>query len=339
MTRPKPKLAVATQNLAMAFGQRHATINQDIRSLHDLMSGVTPTLKAYENIGKGGFYHRSAFVGLKDLAMAATVCSPMAYEVTEDDALYFILPLHGEASAISQKQNFVASPVRGAALTPGHDRKGSMGEMSMLQATLNPERLGSTALTMLGPDSHQQVRNRLQGPCMLPMQTAHLRFDQLFSTICRTIDDCGMASATLNALGFDDLFYRSVITMAFAEQLVHPVALSMPTARTPLDRVCDYIDANLTQTLYLTELENIAQLGTRALQYAFQHRFGCSPTAWIRQRRLQLAHQRLTHAAPMETVTSIALDCGFSNLGDFARLYLKHYGASPRATLKKSTGQ
>ena len=323
----------------MAFGQRHATVNRDINTLYDMISGVASTLKAYEHIGKGDFYHRTAFVGLNDLALAATVCSPMAYEVTEDASMYFILPLHGLASARSQKQDYLASPAHGAALTPGLDRKGSMGEISMLQATLKTERLRDTALSMLGQACRQQIDERLGAPRALALQAGHLRFDQLFATLCKTIDDCSLQARTLNAIGFDDLFYRSVVTMAFPEHFAADVATPEAVVRTPLDRVCDHIDAHLTEAIYLSELEAIAGLGTRALQYAFMRRFGCTPTAWIRQRRLQLAHQRLMQASPAETVTSIALDCGFSNPGDFARLYLQGYGQSPRVTLNPSTGK
>jgi AraC-like DNA-binding protein len=338
MSTPSRPRAPSAQRLNMAFGQRHATVNQDINSLYDLITGVAPALKSYDSLGTQAFYHRTAFVGLQDLALAATVCSPMAYEVSDDEALYFILPLHGEADASSQKKSFLCSPALGAALTPGHARKGSMGEMSMVQATLDPARFKATAQTMLGEACRPLIEDRLQGPSVLPMCAGQLRFDHLFSTLCKTIDDCGMQAGTLNALGFDDVFYRTVISMAFPEQLVHGQAKPAAAARTPLDRVCDYIDAHLTEAIYLTELEAIAQLGTRALQYAFLRRFACSPTAWIRQRRLQLARHRLMHATPMETVTRIALDCGFSNPGDFARLYLQSYGEAPSATLKKSVG-
>lgn len=325
-------------NLCLAFGQRYATINHDIRALYDLITGVTPTLKSYEHTGTDEFYHRSALVNLKDLSLAATVCSPMAYEVCEDtnDTLYFILPFHGQASARTRRKDFLSNPALGAAITPGHDRKGHMGEISMLQATLRPERLKATALAMLGQSSLNQVRERFLEPRVLPMHSGQVRFDHLFSTICRTIDDCGMQSALLHALGFDDLFYRSVVTMAFPELLAQHSTATSAAALTPLNRVCDYIDAHLSEAIYLTELEAVAGLGTRALQYAFMRRFGCSPTAWIRQRRLQLAHQRLMHAGPSDTVTGIALDCGFSNPGDFAQLYQKSYGEPPRQVLKRS---
>lgn len=331
---PKPH---AIQHLGMAFGRQHAMVNQDINALYDLMTGVTPTLKAFEKISPNDdFHHRSAAVGVKDLTLAATVCSPLAYEVSEDDDLYFILPVHGEASALCDNRHYITSPTQGAVLTPGYARKGSMGTASVLQATLKTERLHATAMTMVGPHFHSALTDRLRNPHVMAMRAGPLHFGHLFATICKTIDDCQLQAGTLNALGIDDLFYRSVVTMVFPEAFAKEAGHTRPLAPSPLDRVCDYIDAHLTETIYLTELEAIGQFSTRSLQYAFLRRFGCSPTAWIRQRRLQLAHQRLTQASPTETVTSIALECGFSNTSDFARLYLENYGESPRFALQRA---
>lgn len=326
--------------LPMAFGHRHATFNRDVNSLYDMISGVTPKLKSYECVGQPQkFFHRSAFVSVNDLALAATVCSPTAYEVSEDDDLYFILPFHGQASAESQGKNYLVSPIIGAALTPGFNRKGFMSEMSMLQATLNPTRLKATALAMRGTNSVEPFHeDRLARPYQMSMRVGHIRFDQLCASLCKTIDDCDLDVNTLNALGFDDFFYRFVAGIAFPELINASDARDSTNLKTPIERVCDYIDAHLTDTIYLTDLEVISQLGTRALQYAFLRRFGCTPISWIRQRRLALAHQRLLRPQPSDTVTSIALDCGFSNPSDFARLYSKTYGASPKFTLGQSTG-
>lgn len=58
--------------------------------------------------------------------------------------------------------------------------------------------------------------------------------------------------------------------------------------------------------------------------------------AWILDRRLQLVHQRLLQAAADDSVTKIAVDCGFTNLGRFALAYRAKFGASPSDTLKRS---
>lgn len=49
-------------------------------------------------------------------------------------------------------------------------------------------------------------------------------------------------------------------------------------------------------------------------------------------RRLAAARKRLLLATPPETVTSIALDCGFDHLGRFALGYRQLFGESPSRT-------
>jgi AraC-like DNA-binding protein len=54
---------------------------------------------------------------------------------------------------------------------------------------------------------------------------------------------------------------------------------------------------------------------------------------WLRDRRLAAARLRLLQAEPEDTVTTIALRSGFTQLGRFAIAYRKRYGESPRETL------
>jgi transcriptional regulator GlxA family with amidase domain len=46
----------------------------------------------------------------------------------------------------------------------------------------------------------------------------------------------------------------------------------------------------------------------------------------------------LLRATPETTVTSVAYDCGFSNLGHFAKYYHAAFGEQPSATLKAARG-
>jgi transcriptional regulator GlxA family with amidase domain len=57
-------------------------------------------------------------------------------------------------------------------------------------------------------------------------------------------------------------------------------------------------------------------------------------------RRVRLAEARgmLCAANPGMTVTSIAFDCGFGNLGEFARYYQASYGELPSETLRVAFG-
>lgn len=328
------------QNLRIAFGHRNAAVNRNINSLYDLITGVTPTLRAYESIGQSrDFFHRSAFVEMKDLTLAATACSSISYEVTEDSNFYFFLPLSGESFAQTAHKNYISSPSHGAFIATGQERKGFTSEMSMLQATLDLERLKSTALTMAGPSLQKLIEDRLRSPHVLPMQAGNLRFDHLFSTICQTIDDCGLQSATLNALGVDDLFYRAVITMTFPELFLDLSALQeidkKYVSSRKLELVCDYVVANLEKTLDLTSLEEISGMSARALQYAFRERFNVTPTQWIREQRLDRARTMLQWSHNEDSIVAVAMSLGFSNHSIFSQYYKARFGELPSETKRK----
>ena len=48
---------------------------------------------------------------------------------------------------------------------------------------------------------------------------------------------------------------------------------------------------------------------------------------------MDMAKQRLLYALPGETVSQIAMQCGFTHLGRFSLEYKKRFGASPGETI------
>lgn len=322
----------------MPFGRRNSAHSLDINAFYDTISQVSTALESYEPLGKpDGFSHQSAYAGFKDLTLASSVCSPVSYSVTDDDSLYFILPFHGQAKCTIDRKTYTSSLSHGAMIIPGLRRSGATTELSMLQATLKSNRLEATAKAMLGEEYSTAVEARFNSPHLLPMEFSSLRFDQLFWKICGAIDDCGLQADLMNALGLEDTFYRTVVAMVLPDQFVKEPPKEKRSNQSSIDRVCDYIDAHLADSIYLTDLERFSNMSARSLQYAFLKRFGCTPTEWIRMRRLGLARQRLMASNPSGNVTRIAHDCGFASASDFSRHYIKQYGESPSATLKKTT--
>ncbi len=57
---------------------------------------------------------------------------------------------------------------------------------------------------------------------------------------------------------------------------------------------------------------------------------------FLTEQRLQIAQKKLLTPHPEASVSSIALECGFTNLGRFAWIYRKRFGELPSGTLKKS---
>lgn len=114
-----------------------------------------------------------------------------------------------------------------------------------------------------------------------------------------------------------------------------PRGSSQPV-RSGVDQVCEYIMSYYALPITLTDLELLAGISGRALQYAFLKRFACTPMQWLRQQRLNALHRCLSSPQPHDTVTSVALDCGLTNLSNLATLYKQAFGEYPSQTLEKA---
>ena len=112
----------------------------------------------------------------------------------------------------------------------------------------------------------------------------------------------------------------------------------LPTPRSPLRgglplwrmrKTCDFIDANLSSTLRISDLASNANLSHSHFARAFRRSFGESPHAYIVRMRVQRAQTMLlTSVAPLQ---QIALDCGLSDQSHFSRLFTRLVGEAPGA--------
>jgi AraC-like DNA-binding protein len=98
-----------------------------------------------------------------------------------------------------------------------------------------------------------------------------------------------------------------------------------------LERV---LEANERRPLYLTELCAKVGVSARVLRAQCQQHLGMSPHRYLWLRRMHLARRALTAAdAAHTTVTSIANDYGFGELGRFAVTYRTLFGELPSDAL------
>jgi AraC-like DNA-binding protein len=86
----------------------------------------------------------------------------------------------------------------------------------------------------------------------------------------------------------------------------------------------------------MTELAEAAGASVRSVQVNFRKHVGCTPFEMLRVIRLERAHADLSDPGPGDTVTSICMRWGFSNMGRFASAYRRRYGISPHETLTSS---
>lgn len=74
----------------------------------------------------------------------------------------------------------------------------------------------------------------------------------------------------------------------------------------------------------------------RTLFAAFQSCHGAGPMTWLRERRMEAARGALQKPSRGEIrVTDIALEYGFTHVGDFAATYRRQFGEAPSQTLRR----
>ncbi|MCA1455902.1 helix-turn-helix domain-containing protein [Bradyrhizobium sp. BRP22] len=94
------------------------------------------------------------------------------------------------------------------------------------------------------------------------------------------------------------------------------------------------VDAGPTR-VNLTDLAHQFGVSPRALQHAFAEVLGVPPREFFRRKRLGAAHTALLTAGPGDTVTRIAIEHGFADVGRFARDYSEMFGEQPNQTLRR----
>src|SRR3569833_406488 len=88
----------------------------------------------------------------------------------------------------------------------------------------------------------------------------------------------------------------------------------------PLDRARRLIEQNLAAELTLAELADTACLSPYHFSREFTGRFGFSPMAYVRARRLEVAAERL-RAGPPTRLIDLALETGFDSQEGFTRAF------------------
>ena len=100
-------------------------------------------------------------------------------------------------------------------------------------------------------------------------------------------------------------------------------------------RAEEYMRAHLKEAISIIDLLGICDCSRSMLFAAFRNARGYTPMEFLTEQRLQSAREKLLKPHPVASVSSIALDCGFMNLGRFSQVYRRRFGERPSDTLRK----
>lgn len=106
--------------------------------------------------------------------------------------------------------------------------------------------------------------------------------------------------------------------------------------RQVITRFRDYLASRSGEAVHLTEVCAAIGVSERTLRAYCQDTFGVGPIHYLWLRRMHLARRALSKADPASmTVTEVATDHGFWELGRFSVEYRSLFGELPSATLKQ----
>lgn len=101
-------------------------------------------------------------------------------------------------------------------------------------------------------------------------------------------------------------------------------------------RFQEFLEAHPEQPLYLTEICAAIGVAERTLRVACEEHLGMAPIRFLSLRRMHLVNRALRQADPLTTtVTRIATDHGFWELGRFSVAYRSFFGESPSESLRR----
>ena len=137
----------------------------------------------------------------------------------------------------------------------------------------------------------------------------------------------------------------TVHTERAAEVALESLLLSIPVVRegisergsagsARLRRAMRYILDHLGDPMTVAEVAESVYVSPRALQASFRNELGTTFTAWLRERRLERAWDRLA-ADPQATIAEVARLSGFGHQGEFSAHFKLKFGMLPSAMLRE----
>jgi transcriptional regulator GlxA family with amidase domain len=121
------------------------------------------------------------------------------------------------------------------------------------------------------------------------------------------------------------------------DQITSPPRIDRIRLRPPqiIKRLDAFLSEHLDESLHMLQLCDATGVSERSLRNACHAVCGTSPKRYLTRRRLDAVRHALSQARPgQDTVTRIATDYGFFELGRFAGVYSSVFGEHPSDTLR-----
>jgi len=286
------------------------------------------------------FKFKVGSLALGGLNILSTYQTPYCYQNAISDQTILSFSTKGSFEYRTSSASYLEKSGSAASLTAAHDANDgeTMGEEANAAVALflDPDRLQHVSRIMVGRMETEAPLVSLDQSRSLKLQYGSTNFDSYMRNLLAMKNVSTAAYKTEgDLLGFEDLFYRWSVMVLAPELFIDDTRTYSELGSNKIDRLCEYMRANLTKPLALTDLEAFSELSGRALQFQFLKRFGCSPMAWLRNQRLYAAQDRLLQNHDL-SVTQVAMEFCFASPSRFTAAYKAKFGLLPSENRKNS---
>lgn len=283
---------------------------------------------------RGDLLFRHGGAALADMSVGMIQYSTQA-QIKTNDLLYsysISLPIEGMQCLEKQRKEIESTPLKAVIISPGDTVRLTMS---------------SDCRKYLVRISRAALEQRLSALLHRPLH-APVIFEPSMPLEGRTSDWWHLVGQLHSILSqpsslFDlpevwQSFQESLITgLLYAQphnysQQLEYMRLNRPAYLLDLEK---FMHERVGHDLTLEDLERVTGMNRERLYKDFRQAYNSTPMSYFRDLCFQEVRQRLLVAPTNASVSSIALDCGFSQLGRFAHEYQDRFGELPSETLRK----
>jgi len=245
------------------------------------------------------------------------------------------LPVCGQVEALVGNHTVACNPRLGAIASPAHERCRFISNAgnARIQLALNQGALIGQLAALLG----DAPRAPLEFAPALDLRTGYGQ--SLAWYVLMAVLDLDQPGSLLLNPSVMSMFEQLITTGLL---LAHPHNYSnalqcreRSVGPRDVKRAIDYLQAHLDAPVTLVNLVEASGTPGRTLFRHFRDSKGISPMRYLRNARFQQVRRALMAAQPGETVTMIAMNCGFGHMGRFSVEYRQRFGESPSETLRQ----
>lgn len=333
--------------MPLVFHDRLAAVDRDPQVLADRLAQHYSLLDFGPRLGwERRFLHRSSSAVVGDLILTCGYTSPIQGTIGERRDVASINICFGGCSTYGvDGMPLQITPEQPVFFSPGLEYCYSVDHFNGMAFDLDLRRIRATAAAMagLGVSEHRfsedldramvfSADDQRTAGLLALLRREFALLDERDPAVCSAIQH----------LHLDDVIYRTLVLLLFPRLdrllMAGASAADGPLRRQVLEELLDWLQANLHQSLTLTQLEQRSGYSRRTLQKAFQQRYGCGPMQWIRRQRLEQARQALLSPASeqgMGAVAAVAARYGFTSPSAFSRDFRAHFGLTPSSVLRE----